>query len=357
MIDLETIRLLPKVALHDHLDGGVRAATVLELAAEIGHELPVTESADALAQWFFDAADSGSLERYLSTFTHTAAVMQSADNLQRIAREFVADMVADGVVYAETRWAPEQHLAGGLSLDEAVEAVQAGLDEGMLLARAGGHTMVARQILTGMRQGTRTAEIAELALRHRDRGVAAFDLAGPERGFPARDHVGAFAAMRRGNGYVTIHAGEADSAASIHEALQVCGAHRIGHGVNLIEDLTLVDGEWELGELATYVRDQRIPLEVCPTSNLQTGVAKSYAEHPVGLLMGLDFNVTVSCDNRLMSRTTLSQELAHISAAHDLDLVDLRWLTINAARAAFWGHDEKWELIGEVIEPGFADLA
>ncbi|GAB3714722.1 adenosine deaminase [Mariniluteicoccus flavus] len=355
-LDLATLRRAPKVALHDHLDGGVRAATVLEISNRIGHPLPA-DTAEGLADWFFDAADSGSLELYLSTFEHTVAVMQTVDDLARVAREFVEDMVADGVVYAETRWAPEQHLSEGLTLDAAVEAVQAGLDEGMAAARAAGTTMVARQLLTGMRHAASSREIAELAVRHRERGVAGFDIAGAEAGFPPSRHLDAFDLIKRSNGYVTIHAGEAFGLPSIWEAVQVCGANRLGHGVRLIDDITRTEaGEWELGELALYIRNQRIPLEVCPTSNLQTGAAASYAEHPIGILTALRFRVTVSCDNRLMSRTSLSEEFCHLSEAFGYDLDRIRWFTINAAKSAFWPFDERLALIDDVIKPGYAAL-
>lgn len=348
-LDLATIRLLPKVALHDHLDGGVRAATVLDIAHRIGHEVPA-DTPEALADWFFDAADSGSLERYLSTFSHTIAVMQTADDLRRIAREFVEDMAADGVVYAESRWAPEQHLQQGLTLDQAVEAVQAGLDEGMALSREEGTPVVARQILSGMRQAGRTREIAELAIAHRDRGVAGFDIAGPEAGFPADDHREAFALVRGANGSVTIHAGEADGPSSIHAALQTCGAHRLGHGVRIAEDITRDGDGWRLGRIAAYVRDHRVPLEVCPTSNLQTGIAASYAEHAVGLLEELGFTITLSCDNRLMSRTTLSEEFLHLHEAFGFDTDVLGAWTMNALDAAFWDLDGRQALMDEVMD-------
>lgn len=354
MITPELIRSLPKVSLHDHLDGGLRPQTIIDLAPS-GHELPAT-TADDLGRWFFESADSGTLVRYLETFDQTIAVMQTAENLERVAREFVEDMVADGVVYAETRWAPEQHLAEGLSLEEAIEAVQAGLDAGMAAARAAGTVITARQLITGMRQTQTSSSIAELALAYRDRGVAGFDIAGPEDGFPPSLHSEAFAALRHGNACYTIHAGEAYGLPSIQEAVEL-GAHRLGHGVRIAEDLHQDEsGEWQLGLLASYVRNHRIPLEVCPRSNLQTSAAGSavLAEHPVDLLHRLGFSVTVNCDNRLMSDTTLTREFTGLVETFGWTLDDIEQVTVTAAQAAFWGWDERNALVDEVIHPAYA---
>ena len=374
-IDPEVLRAFPKVALHDHLDGGLRASTVLELAAEIGHELPVSE-AGALADWFFEAADSGSLVRYLETFEHTVAVMQTPAQLRRVAREFVEDQAADGVVYAEARWAPEQHLRAGLTMAEAVEAVRDGLAEGMAACAADGRPIVVRQLVTSMRHGDPTLSVAELAVAYRNDSVAGFDIAGAEAGFPPSRFAAVFEYLRRHNVQFTIHAGEAFGPASIWEAVQLCGASRIGHGVRLVEDISGGPGEWVLGELASYVLDRRIPLEVCPSSNLQTNAAQvpnwnslaegeagpdqrseeqtGIAAHPFGLLAELGFRVTVSCDNRLMSRTTLSREFGLLADAFGYDLTDLRRFTLNAARSAFYPYPQRRELIREVILPGFA---
>ncbi|MBI5027235.1 MAG: adenosine deaminase [Actinobacteria bacterium] len=343
---------MPKVALHDHLDGGLRPATILEEARAIGHPLPA-DSPEALADWFYDAADSGSLERYLETFTHTIAVMQTADQLRRVAREFVEDQATDGVVYAEARWAPEQHLAGGLSLSAAVEAVRDGLAEGMAACADAGRPVVARQILTSMRHATPSTDIAELAVAYRHDSVCGFDIAGAEDGFPPSRFAAAFDYLKRRNMEFTIHAGEAFGLPSIWEAVQLCGASRLGHGVRLVEDIA-ADGT--LGELAGYVRDRRIALEVCPSSNLQTGICDTIAEHPFGLLARLRFRVTVSCDNRLMSRTTLSREFALLSEAFGYGLEDLRRFSLNAAKSAFLPWDRRLELIDQVKD-GFAALA
>lgn len=352
MITHDQIRSLPKVSLHDHLDGGLRPSTVIDLAPE-DHALP-TRDADELGRWFFEAADSGSLVRYLETFDHTVAAMQTAEHLQRVAREFVEDMALDGVVYAETRWAPEQHLQQGLSLEEAIQAVAAGLDEGMAAAREAGTPVVARQLITGMRQTQTSSEIAALAVKYRDRGVAGFDIAGPEDGFPPMLHSEAFVLLRQHTMPYTIHAGEAFGLPSIQQALEL-GTLRLGHGVRIVEDISAgPDGDWQLGPLASWVRDRRIALELCPSSNLQTGATGTrISEHPIGLLHDLRFRVTVNCDNRLMSDTTLSGEFAKLCQAFDWTVEDLAWLTINAAKSVFWPFDERVRLIEETILPAY----
>ncbi|KRF18861.1 adenosine deaminase [Nocardioides sp. Soil797] len=350
----EQIRQAPKVLLHDHLDGGLRPSTVAELAAEIGHELPVADPAD-IGQWFADAANSGSLVRYLETFDHTVAVMQTGTALSRVARECVEDLVADGVVYAEIRYAPEQHVSNGLTLDEVVAAVQEGFDQAV--AAADGRIVV-RQLLTAMRHQARSMEIAQLAIAWRDRGVAGFDIAGAEDGFPPTRHLDAFEYLQRENAHFTIHAGEAFGLPSIWQAIQWCGADRLGHGVRIIDDITVNDdGSVELGRLAAYVRDQRIPLEMCPWSNIQTGAATSIAEHPIGLLTRLKFRVTVNTDNRLMSGTSMTREMTSLVEAFDYGLDDLRWFTINAMKSAFLPFDERLAIIDDVIKPGYAALA
>jgi adenosine deaminase len=341
------------VLLHDHLDGGLRPATVLELAAEGGHELPASD-ADALGQWFTEAADSGSLVRYLETFEHTVAVMQTPAALARVARECVEDLAGDGVVYAEVRYAPEQHVSTGLSLDEVVGAVQAGFDEA---TQALGGRIVVRQLLTAMRHQARSREVAELAVLWRDRGAAGFDIAGAEAGFPPTRHLDAFEYLQRQSSHFTIHAGEAFGLPSIWEAIQWCGADRLGHGVRIVDDITqLGDGSVRLGRLASYVRDKRIPLEMCPSSNVQTGAAESVGEHPIGLLTALRFRVTVNTDNRLMSGTSMTEEMMRLVDAFGYSLADLRWFTINAMKSAFLPFDERLAIIDEVIKPGYEEL-
>lgn len=353
----EQVERSPKVLLHDHLDGGLRPATVLELAAEIGHQLPAT-NADDLGTWFSTMADSGSLVKYLETFEHTVAVMQTAEALTRVARECVEDLAEDGVVYAEVRYAPELHVAQGLSLDQVVAAVQRGFDEGMAASRDVGQRIVVRHLLTAMRHQARSREIAELAVAWRDRGVVGFDIAGAEAGYPPTRHLDAFEYLQRENFHFTIHAGEAFGLPSIWEALQWCGAARLGHGVRIIDDITVSgSGEVTLGRLAAYVRDRRIPLEMCPASNVQTGAAASIAEHPIGLLTRLRFRVTVNTDNRLMSGTSMTSEFASLADAFGYTLRDLEWFTVNAMKSAFLPFDERLELIAKVIKPAYAELA
>ena len=370
------IHAAPKVLLHDHLDGGVRPQTVVELAAETGYTgLPVADG-PGLARWFRDNADSGSLVRYLETFAQTVAVMQTEGALFRIASECAQDLAADGVVYAEVRYAPELHLAGGLTLHQVVETVNAGFRDGEAKAAEAGHPIRVRALLTAMRHAAQSMQIAELAIEYRDQEVAGFDIAGAEAGFPPTRHLAAFELMRRENGHFTIHAGEAFGLPSIWEALQWCGADRLGHGVRIVDDIT-IDGipyaEWveqhdddstalttleldrvKLGRLAAYVRDNRIPLEMCPSSNIQTGAAKSVALHPITLLKRLRFRVTVNTDNRLMSDTTMSQEMGLLVEQSGWTLADLRWATINAMKSAFLPFDERLAIIDEVIKP--ADL-
>ncbi|WP_435743590.1 adenosine deaminase [Nocardioides sp. SYSU DS0663] len=351
----EQVRRAPKVLLHDHLDGGLRPQTVLELAAECGHRLPVDGDAEALGRWFAESASSGSLPRYLETFDHTVAVMQTGAALTRVARECVEDLVADGVVYAEVRYAPEQHVAGGLTLDEVVAAVQQGFDEG---CAAAGDRIVVRQLLTAMRHQARSMEIAELAVAWRDRGVAGFDIAGAEAGYPPTRHLDAFEYLQRENSHFTIHAGEAFGLPSIWQAIQWCGADRLGHGVRIIDDITVSEtGDVELGRLAAYVRDRRIPLEMCPASNVQTGAAPSIADHPIGLLKQLRFRVTVNTDNRLMSGTSMTAELWSLVEAFGYGARDLEWFAVNAMKSAFLPFDQRYDLITQVIKPAYAELA
>jgi adenosine deaminase len=344
------------VLLHDHLDGGLRPQTILDLAPE-GHRLPASD-AESLRTWFEDSANSGSLERYLETFDHTVAVMQTADNLRRVARECVADLAEDGVVYAEVRYAPEQHLDGGLTLPQVVEAVRDGFTEGEEEARRAGTPIVVRQLLTAMRHQARSHEIAELMVAYRDQGVVGFDIAGAEAGYPPTRPLDALEYLQRENAHFTIHAGEAFGLPSIWQAIQWCGADRLGHGVRIIDDVTVhEDGSVELGRLASYVRDKRIPLEMCPSSNIQTGAAASIAEHPIGLLTDLRFRVTVNTDNRLMSGTSMSREMSLLVDAFGYDMQDLRWFTINAMKSAFLPFDERLAIIDDVIKPAYAVLS
>jgi adenosine deaminase len=352
-LDESSVRSAPKVLLHDHLDGGVRPATVLDIAHQIGYPALPENDVDGLSRWFREASTSGSLERYLETFAHTVAVMQTAAGLRRVARECAEDLAADGIVYAEVRWAPEQHVDGGLDLDEVVDAVLAGFREGEAVAAQRGHTIRIGALVTAMRHAARSREIAELAVAYRDRGVVGFDIAGAEAGFPPTRHLDAFEYLRRENFHFTIHAGEAFGLPSIWEAIQWCGTDRLGHGVRIVDDIA-PDGA--LGRLAQYVRDKRIPLEMCPSSNVQTGAAKSIAEHPIGDLRRRRFRVTVNTDNRLMSATTMTREMCLLVDAFGYDWRDVQWFTINAMKSAFIPFDERLAIIDNRIKPAYAEL-
>jgi adenosine deaminase len=352
----DLIERAPKVLLHDHLDGGLRPATVLELAREISYTGLPTHDADELAEWFIADAPGSDLVRYLEGFAHTVAVMQTKDQLERVASESALDLARDGVVYAEVRFAPELHLIGGLTLHEVVRAVLDGFADGVARARREGHAIIVRTILSAMRQANLSEAIAELAVEFRDEGVCGFDIAGPEDGFPPTHHLRAFHLVQREDFHMTIHAGEAFGLPSIWEAVQFCNAERLGHGVRIADDITEVDGHWQLGRLANYVRDCRIPLEVCPTSNVHTGAAASIAEHPIELLRKLRFRVTLNTDNRLMSGISLSSEFESCTRAFGWTLEDMEWLTLNAAKSSFFAFDARLEMINAVIKPGYAAL-
>ena len=354
----DTLLRAPKVLLHDHLDGGVRPQTVVELAAQTGYEGLPTDDVEALTAWFVEAANSGSLERYLETFAHTVGVMQTTEALARVAAECAEDLSRDGVVYAEVRYAPEQHVERGLTLSDVVDAVNTGFREGERRAAEAGRPIRIGALLTAMRHAARSMEIAELTVAYRDRGVVGFDIAGAEAGYPPTRHLDAFEYLQRENAHFTIHAGEAFGLPSIWQAIQWCGADRLGHGVRIIDDIEpRGDGRVRLGRLAAYVRDKRIPLEMAPTSNVMTGAVASIADHPIGLLRELNFRVTVNTDNRLMSATSMTKEFVQLAEAFGWGLDDFRWLTINAMKSAFIPFDERLALIDDVIKPGYAALA
>jgi len=330
-IDLDTIRRAPKVVLHDHLDGGLRAGTVIELADQHGYtDLPTTD-VDDLSTWFLSGAARRDLGLYLETFAHTVGVMQTADACHRVAAECATDLAADGCVYAEVRFAPALHTGRGMSLDEVIEAVLAGFVEG-----SADTALTVSTLVTAMRTDTDSLGVAEAAIRFRDRGVVGFDIAGRESGYPPTLHLKAFQYLQRENFHVTIHAGEAFGVASIWEAVQFCGAERL---------------------VAAFVRDRRLPLELCPTSNVHTGAVATIADHPIGLLRDLGFRVTVNTDNRLMSGVSMTSELSDLQTAFGWGLDDFRWLTINAMKSAFLPFDQRLELINGVIKPGYAEFS
>jgi len=356
-LTLDSIRKAPKALLHDHLDGGLRPQTVLELADETGYDQLPAADADALATFFRRAAHSGSLVRYLEPFAHTVGVMQTPEALHRVAFECVEDLAADNVVYAEIRFAPELHIDKGLSLDAVVDAVLSGFADGEKAVAAEGKTITVRCLVTAMRHAARSLEIAELAIRFRDKGVVGFDIAGAEAGYPPSRHLDAFEYMRNNNARFTIHAGEAFGLPSIHEAIAFCGADRLGHGVRIVDDIKIgEDGTPKLGRLAALLRDKRVPFEMCPSSNVQTGAVASIAEHPFDLLARLRFRVTVNTDNRLMSDTTMSQEMWRLVETFGYGWSDLQRFTINAMKSAFISFDERLAIIDDVIKPRFAVL-
>lgn len=358
------IKSLPKISLHDHLDGGLRPSTIVELSAEVGHKLPTTDAVE-LGNWFTESANSGSLVRYLETFDHTVAVMQTREGLERVAYEAVLDLAEHNVIYGELRWAPEQHLARGLTLDETVEAVQDGLERGMEEVEQRGGFIRTGQLVTAMRHADRGLEIAELAIRHRNNGVVGFDIAGAEKGFMPVRHKLAFDYLAAELFPVTVHAGEADGVDSIRDAIVSGRALRLGHGVRLVEDIMFsrTDGDTDLvvlGEVAQWVHDREIALETSPSSNLQTGafamLGDTMSDHPFDILYELGFKVTVNTDNRLMSGTNLTKELEILVETFGYSLADLEQFQLNAASAAFQGLPEREELM-DMIEMGFASAA
>ncbi|WP_273352264.1 adenosine deaminase [Corynebacterium resistens] len=359
---LSTIASLPKVELHDHLDGGLRPATIIELAQECGYDkLPTTDPVD-LEKWFYDAANSGDLPTYLTTFDHTTAVMQTREALIRVTREAVEDLAADNVCYAELRYAPEQHLNSGLNLQDVVEATVQGVKEGeRIVAERDNKTIHVRLILCAMRHADRATEIAQLTVDNYGKHtpgegyVVGFDIAGAELGFPPYKHAEAFDLLRRNLVPFTIHAGEADGVDSLRSALAQ-GARRIGHGVRIYEDFNATMAGIELGPVATAVMDQRIALEICPTSNTQTGVCDTVADHPFNLLYDMGFFCTVNTDNRLVSGTTMTQEFARLVEEFDIELWQMLELTTNALEVAFCSQGLREELTRNVIYPAYAEV-
>ncbi|WP_414123122.1 adenosine deaminase [Corynebacterium nuruki] len=360
-VDPEAVRKLPKVVLHDHLDGGLRPQTIIDIAAETGYDkLPTTDAAE-LEKWFFDAANSGDLPTYLTTFDHTTAVMQTHEALVRVTREAVEDLAADGVCYAELRYAPEQHLAQGLTLQQVVEATVQGVKEGEKSVADKGGRIHARLLLCAMRHADRAAEIAQLLIDNYGEHtpgegyVVGFDIAGAEDGFPASNHVKAFDLLRQNLVPVTVHAGEAAGVESIADGLRQ-GAVRIGHGVRIYEDMEATMSGIELGKIARFVRDRRIPLEMCPTSNTQTGVCDTVEEHPFNLLYEMGFTCTVNTDNRLVSGCTMTSEMLRLAECFDLEYWQLLELTTNALETAFCDQPLRESLEREVIYPAYAEL-
>lgn len=353
----DQIKRVPKALLHDHLDGGLRPETIIEIAQQIGYKKLPTDDPKQLADWFEESCNSHSLVRYLETFSHTIAVMQSKEAIIRVSRECAIDLARDGVVYAEVRGAPELFTEQGLTLDQVVEVTLEGYKQGMAEAAREGNKIRVESLLCGMRQNDRSQEVAAAVVKYRNKGVVGFDIAGPEDGFPPTNHLETFEYLRKENAHFTIHAGEAYGLPSIWEAIQICGAERLGHGVRIIDDIDFSGDKPKLGPLASYVRDRRIPLELCPTSNLQTGAAKTYSEHPIGILAKLRFRVTLNTDNRLMSRTSMSNEMSECVKSFGWKFADLQRVTVNALKSSFIPFEERLEIIEKVVKPAYAAIS
>ena len=349
-MDRGVLKSLPKVLLHEHLDGVLRPKTVIELARSAKYDQLPTEDPEELARWFHQGASHGSLPKYLEGFAHTMAVMQTEEALERVTYEQAEDLIRDGVVYFETRFAPIFHTRKGLSHQQVVSAVLKGLERGRK-----DFGISSGLIICAMRNMDVSLEMAELAVDFRERGVVGFDLAGEEGGYPPKKHVEAFHYIQRQNFNITIHAGEGFGKESIWQAIQYCGAHRIGHGTRLIDDIAVADGKAvKLGDLAQYVLDKRIPLEICLLSNVHTGAARSLSEHPFKILYQEKFRVTLNTDNRLMSDTTMTNEFEAAGDTFGLSLDDFEKITINAMKSAFLPYDQRCDFIYSVIKPGYA---
>jgi len=351
-LDRGILKSLPKVLLHEHLDGVLRPKSVIALARSAKYDQLPTEDPEGLARWFHQGANQGSLSKYLEGFAHTIAVMQTEEALEQVAYEQAEDLSRDGVVYFETRFAPIFHTRKGLSHQQVVSAVLKGLERGRKeIGISSG------LIICAMRNMDVSLEMAELAVDFRERGVVGFDLAGEEGGHPPKKHVEAFHYIQRQNFNITIHAGEGFGKESIWQAIQYCGAHRIGHGTRLIDDIAVADGKAvKLGDLAQYVLDKRIPLEICLLSNVHTGAARSLPEHPFKILYQEKFRVTLNTDNRLMSDTSMSKEFEAARDTFGLSLEDFEKITINAMKSAFLPYDQRCDFIYSVIKPGYAKV-
>lgn len=351
-LDRALLQSFPKVLLHEHLDGVLRPQTIIDLANRSGYDDLPTSDPEKLAQWFHQGANQGSLAKYLEGFKHTIAVMQTEEALERVAYEQAEDLSRDGVVYYETRFAPLFHTKRGLTHQQVVAAVLKGMARGRQ-----DFGLQSGLIICAMRNMNVSLEMAELAVDFRARGVVGFDLAGEEGGFPPKKHVDAFHYIQRENFNITIHAGEGFGKESIWQAIQYCGAHRIGHGTRLIEDIAVADGRAvKLGDLAQYVLDKRIPLEICLLSNVHTGAAPSLEQHPFKILYQEKFRVTLNTDNRLMSDTNMTKEFEAAAGTFGLTIDDFEKITVNAMKSAFLPYGQRCDLIYNTIKPGYAGI-
>ncbi len=344
------IREVPKVLLHDHLDGGLRPETIIELAEQQKYDKLPTNDPTKLAEWFHQGANKGNLIEYLQGFEHTCGLMQTKNALERVAYEMMEDMKNDGICYVETRFAPILHLEKGLHYDDVVTSVLAGLERGKKDFGVGYGL-----ILCGMRNMKTSLEIAELAVNYRNKGVVGFDLAGEEGGYPPKDHLDAFHFIQRENFNITIHAGEAFGKESIWQAIQFCGAHRIGHATRLLEDVVMGPNNevLSLGELSQYVLDKRLPLEICLLSNVHTGAIDKLENHPFDIFYKKRFRVFLNTDDRLMSDTTLTKEYMTAAQTFGITLDDIERLNINAMKSAFIPYEERIKYIYDIIKPGY----
>ncbi|MFA5571384.1 MAG: adenosine deaminase [Sphaerochaetaceae bacterium] len=352
MITNQMIQQLPKVELHTHLDGGLRLSTIIELAHKENIALP-SQDETSLKKWFDRAREQKSLPLYLEAFDLTVSLLQTKEALKRVAFELMEDLLKDSVVYAEIRFAPILHTHKGLEMSEVIEAVLSGLEEGKR------RTLVEfGLILCAMRNQSSelSLEVAKLTVAYRTKGVVGFDLAGDEAGHPPKDHLQAFQYIRNQNCNITVHAGEGFGLESIWQAIQVAGAHRIGHGTRLKEDMVTQGLMIEkMGTLSHYIRDKRIPIEMCLTSNIDTGATESYETHPFALLYKHSFRVFLCTDNRLMSDTSLTHEMSLAVKHYGFTLRDLEKITVNAMKSAFIHYDRRLRIIFDVIKRGYSD--
>ncbi|GAB5518106.1 MAG: adenosine deaminase [Rhodothermales bacterium] len=334
----DAILAWPKAELHTHLDGAPRLETMLDLAKQQGkmHVLPA-DSIDGLDTILRQIDDSETLEAYLSWFRYTIPLMQTAEALHRMAYELAEDNAKENVRYMEVRFGPILHTEEGLSLEQVMDAVLEGLQHA---ERDFG--IISRVIVCGLRDRYESASLrqAELAVAYRHRGVVAFDLAGGEAGNPSKQHRSAFYHARNNLMGITVHAGESWGPESIHQALFYCGAHRIGHGITLRQD----------PDLLRYVVDHQVPLEICPTSNVQTHVVHSFEGHPIAEYVKAGVPVTVNTDNRLFSRTSMTEELWRVHTHCDVPAEALAEIALNGFRYAFLPLEEKQALVSEVEE-------
>ena len=356
LLSTDVISRAPKVLLHDHLDGGLRPQTMIDHALASGYTKLPSYNPEELATWFVNACSSGTLELYLETFEHTISVMQTKEEIERVARECVLDLAADGVVYAEVRGAPELFTRKGLTIDQVIESTVEGHKQGMAEAKAAGREIRVEVLLCALRQNNLSDEVATKVVKYKGRGVVGFDIAGPEAGFPPTDHIKAFDYLRSNGAHFTIHAGEAFGVESIELAVRDCHAERIGHGIRLIDDIDFSSGSAVLGSLSQEILDRQICLEMAPTSNLQTGGAASYETHQIGIMKKLGFNVTINTDNRLMSATSMIREVTEISRGYSWVIDDLHDVARNGIMSAFISEDEKQDIYKNQIKKPFADL-